>query len=116
MHLLTLFLFSCSLRRDFLVTNASLSQAFVPGASVMFVSQASVDRGIIQSYEIRKRVEVVKNCRNIGKRDMKYNDLMPKMKVDPERYVWTRCFFVFGPYFGYSVSAPFQRIVLTLIL
>jgi urease len=28
----------------------------------------------------------VKNCRNIGKKDMKWNDLMPKMKVDPEAY------------------------------
>lgn len=60
--------------------------AFVPRTSVMFVSQASVDLGIIESYKIRKRVEAVKNCRNIGKRDMKYNDVMPKMKVDPERY------------------------------
>ena len=29
----------------------------------------------------------MKNCRNIGKREMKYNDCMPKMKVDPETYV-----------------------------
>ena len=28
----------------------------------------------------------MKNCRNIGKKDMKYNDTMPKMKVDPENY------------------------------
>jgi len=32
-------------------------------------------------------VEPVKNCRSIGKKDMKYNDVMPKMKVDPETYV-----------------------------
>jgi urease len=32
-------------------------------------------------------VEAAKNCRNISKRDMKFNDVMPKMKVDPERYV-----------------------------
>lgn len=29
----------------------------------------------------------MKNCRNITKSDMKYNDLMPKMRVDPESYV-----------------------------
>jgi urease alpha subunit len=29
----------------------------------------------------------VKNCRNIGKKDMKFNDTMPKMEVDPESYV-----------------------------
>jgi hypothetical protein len=53
----------------------------------MFVSQASIDQGVIESYNLRKRVEPVKNCRNIGKKDMKYNDAMPKMKVDPESYV-----------------------------
>lgn len=52
----------------------------------MWVSQSSIDRGIVQTYGLKKRVEAVKNCRNIGKSDMKYNDAMPKMKVDPESY------------------------------
>ena len=30
---------------------------------------------------------MVRDCRSIGKKDMKYNGLMPKMKVDPETYV-----------------------------
>ncbi|OCL12257.1 urease [Glonium stellatum] len=59
---------------------------FVPPTSITFVSKASIDSGVIKSYNLRKRVEAVKNCRNIGKKDMKYNDSMPKMKVDPERY------------------------------
>jgi urease len=58
----------------------------VPSSSITFVSQASIDSGVIKSYNLRKRVEAVKNCRNIGKRDMKFNDARPKMKVDPERY------------------------------
>lgn len=62
-------------------------QAFVPNTSVTFVSKASVESGTIATYNLRKRIEVVKNCRNIGKKDMKYNDVMPKMKVDPETYV-----------------------------
>ena len=62
-------------------------QTFVPSTSVTFVSKASVESGTIASYSLRKRVEVVKNCRKIGKKDMKYNDIMPKMKVDPETYV-----------------------------
>lgn len=62
-------------------------QTFVPQTSITFVSKASVDTGTVQSYKLRKRIEVVKNCRNIGKKDMKYNDMMPKMKVDPELYV-----------------------------
>lgn len=59
----------------------------VPSTSVVWVSQASIDNGMIRSYGLRKRVEAVKNCRNIRKSDMKYNDLMPKMRVDPESYV-----------------------------
>ncbi|KAH6852902.1 hypothetical protein BKA58DRAFT_394453 [Alternaria rosae] len=58
----------------------------VPSSSVTFVSQASIASGVVKSYGLRKRVEAVKNCRNIGKRDMKFNDTKPKMKVDPERY------------------------------
>lgn len=53
----------------------------------MFVSQASISQGVVQSYNLRKRIEPVRNCRNVGKKDMKFNDVMPKMRVDPERYV-----------------------------
>ena len=45
-----------------------------------------MDNGIIASYGLRKRIEAVKNCRTIGKKDMKFNDTMPKMKVDAESY------------------------------
>jgi urease len=58
----------------------------VPQSSITFVSQASISSGVVESYGLRKRVEAVKNCRNIGKRDMKFNDARPKMKVDPETY------------------------------
>ncbi|KAI4166023.1 MAG: hypothetical protein LQ342_000454 [Letrouitia transgressa] len=70
-----------------LTKDHSPSQTFNPQTSVTFVSQASVSSGTIESYNLRKRVEVVKNCRNIGKKDMKFNDSMPKMEVDPETYV-----------------------------
>ena len=53
----------------------------------MFVSEASLKLGVIDTYGIKKRVEAVKNCRNVGKMDMKYNSSMPRMKVDPESYV-----------------------------
>lgn len=62
-------------------------QTFVPQTSITFVSKASVDTGTVRTYGLRKRIEAVKNCRNIGKKDMKYNESMPKMKVDPETYV-----------------------------
>ncbi len=52
-----------------------------------FVSKISIESGTIATYNLRKRAEPVKNCRNVGKRDMKFNDAMPKMEVDPETYV-----------------------------
>lgn len=61
--------------------------SFVPSTSVTFVSQASITTGNIASYKLLKRVEACKNTRNIGKKDMKFNATMPKMKVDPERYI-----------------------------
>lgn len=61
--------------------------AHLPSTSIMFVSQASIDEGIVQTYGLRKRIEAVKGCRSVGKKDMKFNDIMPKMEVDPESYV-----------------------------
>jgi len=58
----------------------------VPQSSITFVSQASISSGVIESYGLKKRVEAVRNCRKIGKKDMKFNDVRPKMKVDPETY------------------------------
>ena len=61
----------------------------VPETSVTFVSQASRDKAV-KSYRLRSRVEVVKNCTSAGKKDMKKNEYMPNMKVDPESYVSPR--------------------------
>ena len=58
----------------------------VPSTSILFVSSASISSGTIATYGLKKRIEAVKNCRKIGKKDMKFNDAMPKMKVDPENY------------------------------
>ncbi|KPM37164.1 Urease [Neonectria ditissima] len=58
----------------------------VPSNSILFVSEASISSGAIASYGLRSRVEAVRGCRNIGKRDMRHNDLMPRMRVDSETY------------------------------
>lgn len=58
----------------------------VPQTSILFVSEASITSGTIASYNLKKRIEAVKGCRKIGKADMKFNDVRPKMKVDPENY------------------------------
>ncbi|CAL1716377.1 unnamed protein product [Somion occarium] len=54
--------------------------------SISFVSEISIISGAIASYHLSKRFEPVKNCREVTKKDMKWNDATPKMKVDPEPY------------------------------
>ena len=54
--------------------------------SITFVSQAAFDRGIAEKLGLAKRVEPVRNCRNIGKKDMVLNDATPRIEVDPETY------------------------------
>lgn len=68
------------------IISRSMFAPLVPSTSVLFVSEASISSGTIASYGLKKRIEAVKNCRNIGKGDMKFNDVMPKMTVDPENY------------------------------
>ncbi|SYW80880.1 uncharacterized protein UHO2_06345 [Ustilago hordei] len=57
-----------------------------PHNSVLFVSQLSVKHGIVKRYGVTKRVEPVKGCRKVSKKDMKLNTHMPDLKVDPETY------------------------------
>lgn len=54
--------------------------------SMMFVSKASVDNGIVQQYGLEKEIYPVRNCRGLKKTDMKYNSATPEIKVDPETY------------------------------
>ncbi len=54
--------------------------------SVTFTSQIALDLGLAFKVKISKKLVPVKNCRNIGKKDMIYNDLTPKIEIDPETY------------------------------
>jgi urease subunit alpha len=54
--------------------------------SLTFVSQAALDREVPRKLGLQKRVAAVKRCRGIGKRDLKLNDALPKIEVDPETY------------------------------
>lgn len=56
------------------------------GCSIAFVSALCKSRGVADSYALRKRTEAVRNCRALSKRDLKWNDAMPKIEVDPESY------------------------------
>ena len=51
-----------------------------------FVSQAAMDADIKTAYGLQKTLLPVKNCRNIGKKDMVHNDATPVITVDPETY------------------------------
>ncbi len=53
---------------------------------ITFVSQAAMDNDVKGQYELKKTILPVKNCRNIGKCDMKLNDAAPEITVDPETY------------------------------
>jgi len=44
---------------------------------------------VSETYGLSKTAAPVKRCRTIGKADMKLNDLIPNIAVDPETYVVT---------------------------
>jgi urease subunit alpha len=58
----------------------------VGATSVAFVSQRAYEDGSVHALGLGKRIEVVKRCRGIGKRDMRLNDALPRIEVDPETY------------------------------
>jgi urease subunit alpha len=61
--------------------------ARAPGAiSLAFVSSRALAEGTVAPLGLRKQVVAVRGCRQLGKRDMKLNDALPAMEVDPETY------------------------------
>jgi urease subunit alpha len=54
--------------------------------SITFVSQAADRDGIADRLGLKKQVLPVANTRKLSKQDMKLNDLLPQMEVDPETY------------------------------
>ncbi|KAK6930848.1 Urease, beta subunit [Dillenia turbinata] len=57
--------------------------------SIAFVSKVAVDNGIKALYGLDKRVEAVSDVRGLTKLDMKLNDALPEILVDPETYTVT---------------------------
>ena len=53
---------------------------------VTFVSKAALKNPAVRKLDLAKPLVAVKNTRTIGKRDMKNNDAMPRIDVDPETY------------------------------
>ena len=55
--------------------------------AVIFVSEAAQSDGMAARLGLAKDTVAVQNCRGIGKADMRLNDAMPQIEVDPETYV-----------------------------
>ena len=51
-----------------------------------FVSQLSLDNNVVNNYALKKMILPVRNCRNIGKKDMVHNNATPVIEVNPENY------------------------------
>lgn len=53
---------------------------------ITFVSKAALEGGIKERLGLQRQVLAVEGCRNIGKKDMKNNDVIAKIEVNPETY------------------------------
>jgi urease subunit alpha len=58
----------------------------VENSAVVFVSEAAEAAGIGKQLGLAKQTIAVRNTREIGKRDLKLNDALPEVEVNPETY------------------------------
>jgi len=58
----------------------------VGATSLVFVSQRALNEGTTARLGLHKALSAVKGCRGLGKRDMRLNDALPHIEVDPETY------------------------------
>lgn len=56
---------------------------------ITFMSKAAIESGVPKKLDLQKIVLPVSDCRKIGKKDMRHNDRMGDIKVDPETYTVT---------------------------
>ncbi len=58
----------------------------IGATSVAFVSQRALEEGFVAALGLDKRLVAIRGCRSVKKADMKWNDALPKITVDPETY------------------------------
>jgi urease subunit alpha len=58
----------------------------VGATSLAFVSARAWREGRLGALGLAKQLAVVRGCRALGKRDMKLNDALPRLVIDPETY------------------------------
>src|SRR5262249_7799428 len=58
----------------------------LPKSRLTFVSQTSLEDKVVSRYGLQSPVVAVKTCRKIGKKDLKLNDRVGKIVIDPETF------------------------------
>ena len=58
----------------------------IAATSLTFISQAALETEIPAQLGLKKSAVAVANTRQLSKRDMKLNDALPTMEVDPQTY------------------------------
>ena len=58
----------------------------IASTSLTIVSQAAVDADVASQIGLQTPAVAVNGCRDLSKADMKLNDYLPQMEVDPETY------------------------------
>jgi urease subunit alpha len=58
----------------------------VHASCLTFLSQLAMNEGVHDQLGLKKQVSAVSNTRNLHKSDMKLNDYLPVMEVNPETY------------------------------
>ena len=67
--------------------SSSRDQVSFTGALTFWaIVAASLRKGNLADLGLTRRLEPVQRCRQVGKRDMVFNDALPKIEVDPETY------------------------------
>lgn len=54
--------------------------------NITFMSKSAIQKGVPERLGLKRRISKVENCRNISKKDMKWNDATPDIDIDPETY------------------------------
>jgi urease subunit alpha len=58
----------------------------VKNTSFTFMAKKAIELGVPEKLGLEKVILPVKNCRNISKQDMMWNDKTPEITIDPETY------------------------------
>ena len=58
----------------------------IGATSLAFISERAWHEGHVRALGLTKQFSIVRGCRGIGKKQMKLNDTLPKLEIDPETY------------------------------